>query len=103
MCFALACETGFLDNASALWLSVNRSVGLLLSVGVGAVSEGMTVMESFKTGELVTSDCDAACSLSELLNSREELTVCLALMNSVSWIVRSRVIRIDLVSGWYTR
>ena len=71
--------------------------------GVGAASGGMTVIESSKMGELVISDCDAASSLSEMLNSREDLTVCLALINSVSWIVRSRVIQIDLVSRWYTR
>ena len=73
---------------------------LVVSVGAGALSEGIIIMESSKTGGLVTSD---ASSLSEMLNSREDLTVCLALMNSVSWIVKSHVIRTDLVSGWYTQ
>ena len=54
-----------------------------VGTGVGALG-GMTVIESSKMGELVISDCDAASSLSGLLNSREELMVCLALMNSVS-------------------
>ena len=70
---------------------------LVVSAGAGTLSKGITVTESSKTGGLVTSD---ASSLSEMLNSHEDLTVCLALMNSVSWIVRSCVIRIDLVSGW---
>src|SRR4051794_5995917 len=81
-------------------LTISISVA---SAGVGAVSGGITVMESSKMGGLVTSDCDSnASSLLELRNSHEDLIVCLALMNSVSWIVRSHVIRIDLVSGWYT-
>ena len=55
-----------------------------VKAGTGSVSGGITVMESSKTGGLVALDCELSSSPSYLSNNREDSTVCLVLMNSVS-------------------
>ena len=56
------------------------------SVGAeaGSVSGGITVMESSKTGGLAALVCELSSSPLDLSNNCEDLTVCLALIISVS-------------------
>ena len=59
-------------------------LGASIETGAGAVSSGMTVIESSSIEGLVPSDCELSSSLSDLSNNCEDSTVRLVLMNLVS-------------------
>jgi hypothetical protein len=67
-------------------MSTDGGLTSIVSVGIeaGAESEGMTVIESCRTRELMASNCESSFVSSDLLNNFENLTVRRVSMNSVS-------------------